>query len=328
MTTVICPLYVSEMAQSDRRGLLGSVFQVFITFGIFVAYLSGYFLAQMPDYTVSWRIAFGLGAVPPGILFFAALVFIPESDKWLSKQDAEHATQRLLNPDAMDRVDYASDGLTPAPSTADSKGGWSGLFSRHHGLKILLGIVLSASVQLTGINALIMYMPSIFENAGFEKTLSPILTIVGGAANFVATFPALLLVDRLGRRPLLLSGLMLMLVSMATVAGIMIRGDMTATLAWVVFGAILAFQVGFELSPGTLFWIILGEVFPSSVRDQANSLVNVVNWIFNVIIVFFYPPLASAVGVGYSLLIFSIVNILVLIVLFFMYKETKGVQLD
>lgn len=325
---MICPMYVAEMAHADKRGFLGSLFQVFITFGIFVAYLAGYFLARMPDANVAWRIALGLPAIPPALLFFAAIVLIPESDRWLAKKDSDYATQRLLNPDAIDKVDYASDGLTPAIAPAESRGGWSGLFSRSHAPKILLGVVLSASVQLTGINALIMYMPSIFEDAHFDSSLSPILTVVAGAANFVATFPALFLVDRLGRRPLLLVGLVIMLTSMATVAGILIAGNTTSTLAWLAFAAILLFQVGFELSPGTLFWIILGEVFPSSVRDQANSLINVVNWIFNIVIVFFFPPLATAVGTGYSLLIFSIVNVLVLVALFFMYKETKGVSLE
>lgn len=321
----MCPLYVSEMAQPERRGFLGSIFQVFITFGIFVAYLSGYFLARMDDYNLSWRLALGFGAIPPALLLAAALIAIPESDRWLAQRDSQFATQRLINPDAKENNEEA---VAMSLVGAKDRGGWSGLFSRKYAFQIVLGIVLSSSVQLTGINALIMYMPSIFDGAGFPKTTSPILTIVGGAANFLATFPALFLVDRLGRRPLLLVGLVIMLISMATVSGIMIAGNVTTVLAWVVFAAILLFQVGFELSPGTLFWIILGEVFPPSVRDQANSLINVVNWIFNVIIVFFFPPLAEAIHLGFSLLIFSLVNIVVLIALFFMYKETKGVTFD
>lgn len=300
--TVICPMYVSEMAPEHRRGALSSLFQVAITFGIFIAYITGYFL-QYPRYDMkmlSWRTMLGISAIPGLILLYVSLFKMPESTFWKERRRRSSSIQDF-------------------ESIKVQKRGWKSLFYDEK-RALVIGIMLAVSLQLTGINGIIFYMPTLFDKAGL-KSLSGILTIVVGFWNFVATFISLFFVDRFGRKPLLISGLVMMAVSLFMLAIVFLVASGTV-LGWTSFAAIMLFHLGFEVSPGTLFWVIINETFSSSVREKATSLMNALNWAFCLFVSFIFPILLENATKATFFIFFGI-NIVCLVFLWIFYKE-KG----
>lgn len=304
--SVVCPMYVSEMSPDDKRGALNSLFQVAITFGILISYLIGYFL-QYPrtdNKYFSWRIMLGISSIPGVFLLYVSLFRMKESKFWKLKQ------QSLLTYDENDSIN----------SNEEEQDSWKVLFGKNERRNLFIGIVLACSLQLTGINGIIFYMPKLFEKADL-KDLSGILTIVVGAWNFISTFISLLLVDKFGRRPLLLSGLTVMAISLLMIAIVFL----TATgkvLGWTAFAAIMLFHLGFEISPGTLFWVIVNELFSKNVKTKANSLMNTLNWGFNLTVSFVFPILLGKITKATFFIFFGI-NALCLIYLWIFFKETK-----
>lgn len=305
--SVVCPMYVSEMSPDDKRGALNSLFQVAITFGILVSYLIGYFL-QYPrtdNKYFSWRIMLGLVSIPGVFLLYVSLFRMKESKFWKLQR------QSVAVYDENDNIN----------SIEEDKNSWKVLFNKRESKNLIVGVVLAVSLQLTGINGIIFYMPKLFEKADLGS-LSGILTIVVGAWNFITTFISLFLVDKFGRRPLLLSGLALMALSLLMIAIVFL----TATgkvLGWTAFAAIMLFHLGFEMSPGTLFWVIINELFSSNVKTKANSLMNTLNWGFNLCVSFLFPILLEKITKATFFIFFGI-NTLCLIYLWIFFKETKG----
>jgi SP family arabinose:H+ symporter-like MFS transporter len=198
--------------------------------------------------------------------------------------------------------------------------GWSGLFSKPTLLALSIGIVLAFDLQGTGINGIVFYLPKLLESAGLGK-LAPILTIVVGIFNFLSTFFALFLVDRAGRKPLLLIGTAIMGVSLLLV-GIAFFAMQGAVRGWFAFVAILIFHLGFEVGPGSLFWIIIAEIFPTGVRSEANGFINLVSNLLNLLVSLLFPIIFN-VAKGGIFFFFSAMTIVAFAYIFFAYKETK-----
>lgn len=328
LISVVCPLYVSECAPSEKRGFLGTFFQVSITFGIVVAYVVGFLLQPSPsrNLLLAWRVMFGMGAIPSLLLLYVALFVMKESGVWLEKVSKHH--HRDVSSDMFGKSGSSSDAKAPLLGSASSDmsspfgqsgvQGWKGLFSRPTFLALLIGILLALDLQATGINGILFYLPKVLESRGTPHMAS-ILTIVVGVVNFASTFFALFLVDRSGRKPLLLIGTAIMAVSLALVG---VSFYVKGAGVWFTFSATALFHVGFEIGPGSLFWIIISEIFPAGVRSEANGFINLIQNILNLFVCLLFPQMLHALQGG---IFFGFAGIAAIIgvAMLFLYKETK-----
>jgi sugar porter (SP) family MFS transporter len=281
LSSVVCPMYVAEMSAPEKRGILGSLFQLSITAGILIAYIVGYFLTNPQLSVDGWRVMFGLGIVPALVMLFLALFFVHESYQWLhSKKD--------ITSSQMSGGDETTPINIPTSEVAEGNQqltGIRGLFSLPNLKTLLVGIALAITLQLTGINAIIFFAPQILRKTALQQD-PLILTIVIGAWNFGTTLLSVLLnlVDRLGRRKLWLIGLAILTVSNFVVAVSFLSWLPSNVTGWVALVGIATFILAFAMSTGILFWILIAEIFPSGVRDYGVAFLNVLQWSFNLLL--------------------------------------------
>jgi len=280
MSGVICPMYVSETAPPELKGPLGIMFQLAITVGIFLAYVANYALKSV-EY--NWRLMFGLGAVP-SLVLLAMTFIIPESPAWLLKGERApliptneretpyHGSKELARPPA------------PAGSTEAALGVRLRLFLKSKALRI--GIVLAIAQQLTGINAFMFYANSIFDSAGISNT--NVATIGLGFWNAVTTVIAIPLVDRLGRRPLLIIGTAIMSIACFAL-GLAYQEASQRVLGPLAIVFLLIFVAAFEVGDGPLFWIVAHELFTPEIKTVGASTLNAVQWVFNITLTLGFP---------------------------------------
>jgi len=299
LATVACPTYVSENAPESKKGTLGTLFQLAITFGIVVSYL-----VPLPFNNVhkAYRYMFGIGSIFGTISLLLGIV-MPESQTFLSKKSREYDS--LLN---AKRV------------SIQQSQGTASLFSGRARKSFLIGELLAVAQQFTGINAFMYYAPAIFQEAGIQNANIP--TIGLGAFNFVTTFISTFLVDRLGRRPLLLFGTAVMAVSciLLAVTYQFVEGSTRGVLA-IVF--LLAFILGFETGEGPLFWVVCAEMFDPEVKGTALSGLNASTWTFNLILTLAFLPLKEAIGQSAVFWLFGAVGTVCVIIMWFVLPETK-----
>jgi sugar porter (SP) family MFS transporter len=311
------PSYVSEISPPSQRGQLGTLFQLFIcgfmAFGMLINILfnPSNIIQCLPG--VRWRLQLGLAAVPGSLLFLYALVWMPESPKWLVKQSAAHQSNE--NSSLIDN-DFTSSGVLGTIDENNSfvtsseprshfgsggggqeRGGWSLMFSRRGFKWLIIVITLPMAQQLTGINAIMFYGPTIIANMGFENSLIVTFLVVG-IWNLLSVFVSFVLVDRLGRRVLMLGSLMLMGIA-TVVMGILFHafklGD-PALPKFIPLSMIMLFILAFESGPGPLFFVILNEVFPKTIRNEAISLANMLQSGMNIALSMSFPVLIVALG--------------------------------
>lgn len=317
LATVVCPLYVSEMSPEKYRGTLGSTFQVSITFGILLSYIIGYFLR--PEVVLSpylgWRLMFGLGAIPSLIMVYLSL---------FSMEDSPNLTEYNKKVDSVinENIDLMRDENEFAYTFSYDKkaSGWKGLFQKPFNA-LFVGIMMAVTLQGTGINGIIFYLPKLLQDAGL-KELASLLTIMVGVWNFISTFFTLLFVDKVGRKPLLMTGIMIMILSLVSV-GISFYAFEGKIRGWIAFSAILVFHSGFEIGPGVLFWIIIAEIFPDRVKSQANGFINLINNIINLMVSLLFPIIFEFAQ-GAIFFFFAAVAVVSWIFLFFKYHELKN----
>jgi len=299
LTAVTCPLYVSEMSPIERRGLLGTFFQIAITLGIFVAYIAGYLLANVK---YNWRIMFGIGAVPSLLLLLVSIVSMPESDEWIRKKERMQ-------------------GLLQSEGREQPKGR---LFAGKNAKLMFLGFMLSFTQQFTGINTIIYYAPQTFQSAGFVSTEGSLIATMGvGAWNCITTIIAAAVVDRFGRRMLFLITLGFMVCSTLLLALDYQFFEGTKTLGILAMIALFVFIAAFEAGPGSLFWVIVNEMYPDDIKAVASGIINMLQWLFNLIISLSFLVMVKSIGLPATYFFFTGVGLLGLIVFIFMLPETK-----
>lgn len=314
LITVVCPLYVGEAAPKENRGFLNAFFQVSITLGIVFAYLAGYVF--QPSWTgsalLSWRLMFCLGGFFSIVLLYVSLFSMEESPLWLQQQ--QDAKLRPLAQAVDPTLSFSN------PFSQSEVTGWRGLFSKASLLPLSIGIVLAFDLQATGINGIVFYLPSLLQQAGLGD-MAQVLTIAVGVFNFASTIFALVLVDRAGRKPLLLLGTAIMGISLLLIgfAFFFMHGLVRG---WFAFGAILIFHLGFEVGPGSLFWIIISEIFPTGVRSEANGFINLINNALNLLVCLVFPAAFASAG-GYVFFFFAVMAALAWAYAFFAYHESK-----
>ena len=269
------PLYLSEMAPSQTRGGLISMYQLMITIGILFAYISDTLLS----YGGHWRFMLGILVIPSSLMFLGIL-FLPNSPRWLilvgQKNDAIAALKKLRHEDEIEEE------VKEIEKTVQAKQKGFELLIRNKYFRkaVLLGIGLQAIQQFTGMNVIMYYAPKIFKMAGFASTAQAMFgTVLVGLINVLATFIAIAFVDRIGRKPILLIGFIVMGLSMGTL-GLMFHVGMTtdALLQFIAVGALLIFIIGFAMSAGPIIWVICSEIYPLSARDIGVTASTASNW--------------------------------------------------
>ena len=320
-SSVLGPVYIAELAPAKWRGRMVGVFQINIVIGILVAYLSNYLIASMHLGVNEWRWEFGIAAVPSAI-FLALLFAIPRSSRWLvttgNHDEALEVLRSMGSPNSEEELREIQDSLRMDAGTTHEP-----LFQRKYRLPIFLAISIGLFNQLSGINAILYYGPRIFEDAGFSKSSGLFQTMLIGLSNLVATIIGMSLIDKLGRKTLLLIGSVGTAVCLAGVADVFFTNRHHEMLVWLL----VAFIAFFAVSQGAVIWVYLSEVFPSRVRSKGQSLGSSSHWIMNAIIAQIFPLLAARSG-GVPFAFFAAMMVVQFVVVMWFYPETKGASLE
>ncbi len=291
--SMLTPLYLAEIAPARERGALVSFNQLAVTLGILVSYLVGYGFAA----TGSWRWMLGLGGVP-GVILFIGMLLLPETPRWLAghghSDRARAALRRLRGPD----VDIAGElgqlraDLRPEVRAKPE----SRLGHKAAMLPLIVGIGLAIFQQVTGINTVIYFAPVIFQAAGLSSASAAILATAGiGVVNVILTMVAIWLVDRAGRRVLLLTGLIGMAVSLCLLGLGFLLGT-GAALGWLIAASLAAYVGFFAIGLGPVFWLLISEIFPLAIRGRGMSAATIANWLANLIVALTFLDLVDLLG--------------------------------
>ena len=320
-SSVLGPMYIAEIAPAKWRGRLVGFFQFNIVFGILLAYFSNFIIGQMQFGLAEWRWKLGVSAIP-AVFFFAMLFGIPRSPRWLVKKRRVSEARDVLK--LSGEKDFEAE-LQEIVQSIDAEHGRGSepLFTRKYRLPIFLAVSIAMFNQLSGINVILYYLNDIFAKAGFNKMSGDLQSVAIGATNLIATLIAMAIIDRVGRKKLLLIGSVGTAACMAGVASVFLTHTHDNLLVWLLIGYI-AF---FAFSQGAVIWVFISEVFPNRVRAKGQSLGTFSHWFMNALISGIFPLMAASSG-GAPFVFFSLMMVLQFFVVLFLYPETKGVSLE
>ncbi|MGM0946667.1 MAG: sugar porter family MFS transporter [Bacteroidota bacterium] len=323
-SSVVAPMYISEIAPAKNRGLLVALYQFNIVFGIVIAYISNYLIgtAGLPE---DWRWMLAVEGIPA--LIYSAMIFrIPESPRWLISKFNDQVKARAIltrtDPEGVDesiRLAIAEEKLQKA------KGSFAALFSSKYASSTLLAIMIAFFNQVSGINAIIYFAPRVFEMAGISTENALISTIGIGIVNLLGTFMGLYLIDRLGRKKLMYIGSFGYIISLSLMAfNFLGPGIPSFWLPIFVFGFIVSHAVG----QGSVIWVFISEMFPNELRAYGQSLGSFTHWIMAALIANVFPFFATQFGPGYIFSFFAVMMVGQLIWVRYKMPETKGRSLE
>ncbi|HYK40334.1 MAG TPA: sugar porter family MFS transporter [Candidatus Eremiobacteraceae bacterium] len=319
-SSVLGPMYIAEIAPAKWRGRLVGFFQFNVVLGILLAYLSNYIIGTRGLGSVEWRWKLGISAIP-AIFFLAMLFGIPRSPRWLAKKGRTDEARDVLR--LIGEQDYENELQEIVTSIDAEHHQHDSLWNRQYRLPVFLAMTIGMFNQLSGINAILYYLNQIFADAGFSKVSSDLQSVAIGATNLVFTMIAMTLIDKVGRKKLLLIGAVGTATCLAGVATIFLTHQHQEYLVWLL----VAYIAFFAFSQGAVIWVYIGEVFPNRVRAQGQSLGSFSHWFMAGVISLGFPPLAAKSG-GYPFVFFSAMTVVQFLVVLFVYPETKGVSLE
>ncbi len=323
--SMLTPLYLAEIAPAKQRGALVSFNQLAVTLGILGSYLVGYALAA----DGAWRWMLGLGGVP-GVVLAVGMVFLPETPRWLAghghtgKARAALLKLRGNGADIAAEMALLRDDLT-AKARAKPENQLGHAAAR---LPMIVGIGLAVFQQVTGINTVIYFAPTIFQAAGLSSASAAILATAGiGVINVIMTMVAIWLVDRVGRRALLLSGLGGMGISLCLLALSFMLGSGPA-LGYFTAASLAAYIGCFAIGLGPVFWLLISEIFPMSIRARGMSVATIANWLSNLVVALTFLDLAGLMGHAGVFLLYAGLTFAGLVFAYLLVPETKGLNLE
>ena len=325
--SMLSPLYISEIAPAKIRGMLVTLYQLAIVFGINIIYIVNYLIANTHDQVwnvqLGWRYMLGSEGIP-AILFFILLFFVPESPRWLVKENRSEEALKILN--QINRPEETHRILEEIKETVnEEKGSFLDLFKPGIRKAMFVGSVLAFFSQVTGINAIIYYAPEIFKQVGFGSESALFQTMIIGFVNMLFTLVAIRLIDYWGRRTLLIWGLF-GIVSCLLGMGMFFYFEITSGPLLLLF--ILGFIASFASSLGPIPWVLISEIFPTKTRGTAMSFSIVILWLGVVLITQFFPVLLSLFGGAFTFWIFMINALILLIFTLILIPETKQKTLE
>jgi SP family arabinose:H+ symporter-like MFS transporter len=322
ISTVVAPLYISEIAPPAHRGRLTGMYQFNIVFGILIAYLSNWLLAGTGEN--AWRWMLGIAAAP-SLIYVLLCLGLPESPRWLLGKRNDRAAGlkvlRLIEPQATDaQIEAEADAIMSASAEPVSAGRFWTFRLR---LPILLAFLVAFFNQLSGINAILYFAPRIFEMTGLGAKAAFLQSVGIGVTNLIFTFVGLRLIDYLGRRTLLFIGSFGYIASLGLTAWAFFTQHYS-----IVPACIFAFIAAHAIGQGAVIWVFISEIFPNRHRAQGQTLGSSTHWIFAALLTTFFPQMVTAFAPGYVFLFFCGMMVLQLIWVKTMVPETKGVPLE
>jgi MFS transporter, SP family, arabinose:H+ symporter len=320
-SSVLGPVYIAELAPPHFRGRLVGLFQINIVVGILLAYFSNFFIVSLHLGATEWRWELGVAAIP-AILFLLMLFGIPHSPRWLVTQNRIVEAREVIQAIGTQHVETELKEIVESIHL-DQRSHSEPLFKRRYRVPILLAITIAIFNQLSGINAILYYLNDIFVAAGFSRVSGSLQAVIVGAMNLAATLVAMTLIDKLGRKTLLLTGCVGMVLCLGGVAGIFASGRFRGALIYFLTG----YTASFALSSGSVIWVYMSEIFPTSVRVKGQALGSTVLWVMNGIISQIFPSL-TAKSTSLPFVFFGAAMAAQFFITLFFFPETRGLSLE
>ena len=324
------PLYIAEIAPADKRGSLVTFFQLAITVGILLSYIVGYFFGDTAD---GWRSMFWAGFIPAAILLVGMLL-VPESPRWLLGQGREAEAVAVLSK-LRGTTDVEAELLQTKKLLAEeasNSSNWGEFFSKRFRIPLFIGVGIFCIQQFSGINAIIYYSTEIFKDAFDSTKLATMATVGVGVCNTISTLIAVFFLDKLGRKPMLYTGLIGTALSLATVGLAFLFKDSLPieTQKIMLVGGVYVYIFFFAISLGPLGWLLISEVYPLKIRGFASSMGSFNHWFFDLCVAYSFPIMAAtSLGTnGGIFFIYMTVVLLGLLFAKFIVPETKGLSLE
>ncbi|QIV94553.1 sugar porter family MFS transporter [Allofrancisella frigidaquae] len=318
------PLFIAEVAPASKRGSLVLWNGAFLTGGQVIAFIVNYLLTASGD----WRVMIATGLIP-AILLFIGMCFMPYSPKWLFSQGRKHEARETLikirgtEGDVLEELKAIQNNLEKSVKTK-----FSAIFDKKVRPVLYIGLALGIFQQFFGINTVMYYGPYIMSNIGFEGAETKMLmTLALGLVNFIATIVTIIFIDRLGRRRFLLIGSAMAAVSLFSMI-YLLNDDSSGTTAILALICLLIYVVGYCISVGSLFWLIISEIFPLNVRGSAMSFVASIQWLANFVVAATFLTILTALGVSFTFGMYACIATLAFVITYFFVPETKGVSLE
>ena len=321
-SSVLGPVYIAELAPAKLRGRLVGAFQFNVVFGILLAYVSNYFIRTLSLGESEWRWQVGVAAIP-ALGFLIMLFFIPRSPRWSVSQNRIDEALAVLkemgdpNPEA-ELADIRSALQQEKASSHEPVFQWKYRFP------LFLAISIGIFNQLSGINSILYYLPSIFLSAGFTQLSGDKQAIAIGFTNLIFTVVGMSVIDKLGRKTLLLIGAVGTATCLAAVSWLFITGSHASALVW-LFVIYIAF---FALSQGAVIWVYIGEVFPNAVRSKGQGVGNAAHWVMNTLLQLVFPVIVVNISRSAPFTFFAAMTAVQFLVVLFTYPETRGQSLE
>ncbi|ELZ92585.1 sugar porter family MFS transporter [Haloferax volcanii] len=320
--SIVGPLYLSEIAPPKIRGSLVSLNQLAVTVGILSSYFVNYAFADGGQ----WRWMLGTGMVP-AVILAAGMLFMPESPRWLVEHDRESKARDVLSRTRTD--DQIRAELAEINETIEAEdGGLLDLLEPWMRPALVVGVGLAVLQQVTGINTVIYYAPTILESTGFESSASILATVGIGVVNVVMTVVAVVLIDRRGRRPLLSVGLAGMTLTLVALGAAFYLPGFSGFVGTVATGSLMLYVAFFAVGLGPVFWLLISEIYPLKVRGTAMGVVTVFNWVANLAVSLAFPVMVAEITTAGTFWVFAALSAVALAFTYRFVPETKGRSLE
>ncbi|MGH9405107.1 MAG: sugar porter family MFS transporter [Terriglobia bacterium] len=320
-SSVLGPMYIAEIAPPEWRGRLVGFFQVNIVVGILIAYVSNFIIGTLHLGLAEWRWQLGVSGIPAAI-FLITLFFIPRSPRWLATQSKLDEALDVLRLTGVKKPREELDEIV-ASIHLERSGSPDPLFSRRYRKPIILAVTVGMFCQLSGINAVLYYLNYIFSLAGASAISGDLQAVAVGATNLVATLIAMSVIDRFGRKKLLLVGTAGLTFCLGMISALFLLRTHMQWLVWLLMGYIACFAI----SQGAVIWVYISEVFPTRVRSKGQSLGSSSHWVTNTIISAAFPLFATASG-AYPFIFFAAMMVVDFFLVLLYYPETSGISLE
>lgn len=327
--SVVSPMYIAEISPARLRGRLVAVAQLNIVFGMLLAYFSNFIIAGLEIGALEWRWMFGVEAFPAG-LFFIFLFYIPRSPRWLVSKDKIDEAKLVLDKCGTDtgnideEIREIQQSLSLVKDTLKEP-----FFTKKYRTPIMLAVMIALFNQLSGINAVLYYAPHIFNMAGFEKSSALFNSMGVGSVFFIFTIAAMAVIDKIGRKKIMIAGSIGYIVSLGTIAWAFFTygSEFTQAGSRVILISVFLFIASHAFGQGSVIWVYLSEIFPNRVRARGQSLGSATHWIAAALISWTFPLIAEVSG-GYTFAFYSVCMVGQLIWVIFAMRETKGISLE
>ena len=338
LSSVVAPIYTAEIAPARVRGRLVGLVQFNIVFGILLAYASNAVIREIAHEDTAWRWMLGVMAVP-AVFFLIFLATVPETPRWLlahgHEERAVKISERLTSTQEESNEQIAE---MKAQIAEDAAGGKVAFFTRRYRKVILMAFCIAMFNQLSGINAILYYAPKVMKLAGGAAVLGDAFPYIGsvivGLMNLIATMAALTVIDKLGRRQLMIVGSIGYLISLGFLAGMMfayeggVFQEGSAAPVWLILLGLLGFIASHAFGQGSVIWVFISEIFPNRVRARGQSLGSLTHWVFAFITTYAFPVLTDKLGGGFAFGIFFLAMVGQLFWVLKVMPETKGIPLE